>query len=126
MAEIAIMDVLSPRQYRALGALLSAPSVRQAAIEASIPEKTLYNWLRDDDFSAAYRQARRDATQQAIALLQGYSSAAARTLVTLMASGNPAAVRLAAASKVIDLAMKSVELEDLQQRLEALEARYAT
>jgi hypothetical protein len=41
-----------------------------------------------------------------------------------MATGNPAAVRLAAASKVLDLAIKSVELEDVMSRLEALEKAY--
>lgn len=46
-------------------------------------------------------------------------------LVQLMAAGNPAAVRPAAASKVIDIAIKSVELEDLAARLEALEKAYA-
>ena len=34
-------------------------------------------------------------------------------------------VRLRAAEKVLDLALRAVELEDLQQRIEALEAAYA-
>lgn len=123
MADIGMNDTLTPAQHRAVSALLSEPSVRKAAEVAGVKERTVYNWLKSADFAAVYREARREATQQAIARLQSYAGHAAATLVALMASPNPAAIRLAAASKVIDVAIKSVEIEDILQRLEALEVR---
>lgn len=125
MADNDAHDTLTPAQHKAVSALLTEPSVRKAAEASGVKERTLYTWLRQPDFGAAYRAARREATQQAIARLQQMSGAAAVVLCQLMASGNPAPVRLAAASKVLDMAIKSVELEDLQARLEALERAYA-
>jgi hypothetical protein len=121
MADISISEALTPAQYKAVSALLSEPTVRKAAEVAGVKERTVYNWLKLPAFADEYRSARREATQQAIARLQQYSGHAAATLVQLMAAGNPAAVRLAAASKVLDLAIKWVELEDITARLDALE-----
>ena len=46
-------------------------------------------------------------------------------LLTVMARENsPAHARIAAASKVLDLAIRAVELEDLEQRIKALEQAY--
>ena len=118
-------DTLSPAQHKALTALLSEPTIRKAAEVAGCKERTIYHWLKQPPFALAYREARREATSQAIARLQQFSGHAAGTLVQLMAPANPAAVRLAAASKVLELAMKSVEIDDLTARLEALENLYA-
>jgi hypothetical protein len=119
-------DKLTPAQHKAVSALLTEPSVRKAAEAAGVQERRLYRWLKEPDFADAYRTARREATQQAIARLQQASGAAVSVLLTIMARDTTAPpVRLAAASKVLDLAIKSVELEDLQARLEALEKLYA-
>lgn len=125
MTEKQTTDDLTPRQHSALSALMSEPTIRKASEASGVPEKTMYTWLRDASFQAEYRVMRREATQQAIARLQQFSASAAATMVSLMASGNPAAIRLAAARSVLEYAVKAVEIEDIQQRLEALEARYA-
>jgi hypothetical protein len=125
MADISPNNTLSPAQHNAVAALLSEASVRKAAETAGVKERTLYSWLKTPAFADAYRAARREATSQAIARIQQFSAHAAGTLVQLMAPGNPAAVRLTAASKVLDLAIKSVEIDDLAARLEALERAHA-
>lgn len=122
MADEPITEKLTVRQHNALHALLSEPTVRKAAEVSKVPERTLRSWLRAPLFVAEYRIARKDAMQQAVARLQQYSGAAAGTLVALMASGNPAMVRLAAASKVLEFAIKAVEIEDLRDELEGLAA----
>lgn len=122
MADNAADNELTPRQYKALAALLAAPSVRQAAADAEIPEKTIYNWLRDTRFQGAYRAARREAVQQAIARLQHAAAAAVSVLLMLMAKDTtPAAIRLQAAAKVLDLALQGTQLDDLAARVEQLE-----
>lgn len=126
MAETEISDTLTPAQHRAVLALLSEASVRKAAEAANVKERTLYHWLRNGDFEAVYRAARRDAVKQATARLQQASSAAVTVLCQLMVRDtvNPA-VRRAAARDILDLAFRAVELEDLEARLQALEEKYA-
>ena len=125
MADNATSDTLSAKQHRALGALLSEPSIRQAAIVAAVPEKTLHNWLKNADFDAAYRAARRDSVAQATARLQYASSAAVTVLCQLMARDTVhASIRLGAAKTILELAIKAIELDDLAARIDAMEARF--
>jgi len=125
MADSTQQDILTARQYNAIAALLSEASVRKACEQAGIPERTMYKWLKDRVFVEEYRAARREATSQAIARLQQFSAALATELLRLATSARSEAVRLAAASKGLDLAIKSVEIEDLAARLAALEEKYA-
>ena len=125
MADISQVEEISSRQHRALAALLEQPTIGKASEVSGVPVRTLHSWLKEPSFSAEYSSMRRQATQQAIARIQQYSANAAGTLVQLMASDKPAAVRLAAARTVMELAIKSVEIDDIAARLEALEAKYA-
>jgi hypothetical protein len=126
MADDIVTTALTARQYNAIAALMSEPNVRKACEVAGIPERTVYKWLKDRAFVEEYRAARRIAVQAAIGRLQQVSGAAVAVLVNIMAdSHKPAPARIAAASKVLDLAIKAVELEDLEARLQALEATYA-
>lgn len=105
---------------------MTEPSVSRAALVAEVPERTLRAWLKRADFADAYRLARREATQHAIARLQQASGAAVNVLLNIMARDTtPAHARVAAARTVLEFAIKAVELEDLEQRLAALEAAYA-
>lgn len=126
MTDNAPNSTLTARQEKAVIALLHADSVRQAAEAAEVPERSLYRWLKEPAFDTAYRDARRQSVGQAVARLQQSSGDAVIVLRNIMNdAGKPASVRVAAASKVLDLALKAVELEDLAARLEALEAVYA-
>ncbi len=120
------MSDLTDKQEKALVALLGSPTLSSAATTAGIDVRTLHRWLEDEAFATAYRDARRKAVQQSIARLQQASSVAVSVLLGLMEDTTIAAsVRLAAASRVLDLAIKAVELEDMDQRLATLEARFA-
>lgn len=125
MADDTEQNALTARQYNAIAALLSEPSVRKACEVANIPERTVYKWLKTPLFVAEYRAARREALQQAVAQLQQFSGAMARELLRLGLNARSEAVRLGAVSKGLELAFKVVELEDLEARLRALEERYA-
>jgi hypothetical protein len=125
MADSTDNTTLTAKQYNAIGALLAEPTVRSAAAVAGISERTMYNWLKLPAFAAEYRLARREATTQAIARLQSVSGQAATELLRLGLNARSEAVRLGAVSKVLELAIKSVELEDLAQRLDELERKYA-
>jgi hypothetical protein len=114
---------LTAKQTKAIAALLAEPTIKAAAAAIGVGERTLHVWLENTAFTTAYRTARRASVQHAIGQLQQASAIAVSTLVDLMAFGSPH-VRLGAASKVLDLAIKAVELEDLAARLAALEEAY--
>ena len=117
-------DKLTAKQHKAIAALMSSPTIGAAAQVVGVNERTLYTWLEDDTFSAAYRAARREAVGQAIARLQQISSPAVDRLEQLMVCGKPA-IELGAARTILEMAVKAVELEDLAARLAALETAYA-
>ena len=113
---------LGRKQEEAIAALLSQPNVDQAARVAGIGARTLWRWMKEPEFDAAYQAAKRAAFGQAIARLQQGSSAAATTLLKLMLDpATPPSTRARCAESVISLASKAIELEDIESRLAALE-----
>ena len=106
----------------AIAALVSRPSIEDAARTAGVAEKTLRRWMREPEFNAQYLRARREGVYQAVARMQQATGAAGLTMLKLMTDPNvPAAVRLRAAECVFDRAIKGIELEDIDARLAALE-----
>lgn len=126
-----ICDNLSPghgekitrKQEAAISALLSEPSIAQAAKKAGVSAGTLRNWLKDENFHAAWLAARRAVVSQAVTRIQSACGEAVETLRTVMVDGeSPAGSRVSAARTVLETAIKAVELEDLATRVQALEA----
>jgi hypothetical protein len=106
----------------AIAALLSRPSIEDAARIAEVGEKTLRRWMQEPQFRARYLQARREAVGQATARLQQATGAAAATILKLMTDPNvPASVRLRAAEAAFGLAAKGIEFEDIDARVSELE-----
>ena len=110
------------KKEEAVAALLSHRSVEEAARAINLNPNTLLRWLQIPEFRDAYRKARREAVQQAVARLQQATGAAGLTILKLMTDPNvPAAVRLRAAECVFDHAIKAIELEDIEVRVAELE-----
>src|SRR4051812_47755061 len=107
------MAELTAKQHKAIAALMSSSTIAKAAAVVGVNERTIYTWLEDADFDAAYRVARVEAVQQAIALLQKGSSTAVGVLLNLLSTGTPT-VKLGAARTVLEMAFKAVELEDVR------------
>ena len=113
---------LSPKQSKAIIALLEQPTIKAAAAAAGINEATLWRWLQTPAFRKAYSAARRRAVQQAMARSQRFTSEAASGLQAIMNDDlKPPYTRVAAASSIIDNAAKAVELDDYAERLEQIE-----
>jgi hypothetical protein len=80
-------------------------------------------WLQIPEFRTDYLKARREGVYQSVARMQQATGAAGITILKIMTDPNaPAAVRLRAAEYVFEIAMKGIELEDIDARLAALEA----
>ena len=113
---------ISTSQQRAILALLAEPSVAAAAVKANVGERTLHRWMRLEHFSQEYRFARREAFCQAIALTQRSSAAAVATLLRIMHDPNATwSARVTAATNILKFARESIELDDLEARIEMLE-----
>ena len=115
-------EKLGPKKQKAILALLSSRNVEEAARVAGVEPRTLYRWMKEPEFDAAYRGARRDAYSQSIARIQQGSGAAATTLLKLAVDpATPASTRARAAIAVLALGAKGIELEDLEARVAELE-----
>jgi hypothetical protein len=115
-------DLLPAKQMRAMLALLEHPTLKEAAAAVGVGETTLWRWSQEPSFKAAYMDARREAVKQSIAHLQSATGEAVTCLRDVMKSAKASdAAKVSAARAVLEMAMKSVELEDLAERVAALE-----
>ncbi len=113
---------LTPVQERAIIALLNEQTISRAAAAVEVGQRTLYRWLRQPEFARAYREARREAFGQAIALTQRYAPLAVNTLAQVMMDNDaPSSSKVAAATTILRFGREGIELDDLAARIEALE-----
>jgi hypothetical protein len=111
---------LQRKQEQAIAALLSEPNLEAAAVRIGIAVRTLKSWLKDREFLAAYRRARRAVVEMALGRLQQISGEAVGTLRSALTCGKPGD-EIRAAVAVLDHAIRAVEVLDMEQRIEALE-----
>ena len=110
------------KKEEAIAALLTQRNTEDAARACGIGTSTLLRWMKEPEFDAAYRQARRAAYTQSIARLQQASTAAVSTLLKMMVDpATPPATRVRSAESVLNHAAKAIELEDIEARLAELE-----
>jgi len=120
-------EPLTPKQFKAIDAILSAGTREEAATRAGVSERTLRRWLNTDTFRSELRRQRTRMLDATASILTVGSAACARALVAIAtAGGGPRDnVRVSAARAVLDLAAKAEELSTLSARLDALEAAVA-
>lgn len=111
---------LSEKQQRAIAALLTCASIKDAAASAAIGERSLHRWLAEPAFRAAYADASRQRLGETVGRLRAVAAEAVATLRAAL-SDELTANRIRAATVLLDGAVK-VELDDLGRRVEALEA----
>jgi phage terminase small subunit len=102
-------------------ALACGNTVVQAAAKAGVSERTVYRRLNDPGFRERIEALRTDMVKRAAALLIAAMSFAAKTLVALLSTTTPAAVRRQATRDIIELSQKLREITILEKRLAALE-----
>lgn len=115
-------EKLSRNQERVIVALLNHTSVTKASEAAGIGEVTIYRWLKDDGFNAAYRDARRQVVQQSIVMIQKSMSSAVTTLNEIREDKEaPASSRVSASKAILEFGRRLTEMEQLEDRVEELE-----
>ena len=114
-------EKLTRKAEQAVAALLQFPTIPEAAKAAGVSERTLYGWLQEEGFREQYRSARTEVVRHAVTMVQRASGEAVEVLRDVMNSPeSPTSSRVSAAKTILELALKAVELEDLESRLEAL------
>ena len=114
-------ETLSARQEKAIAALIACKTVEEAAVKAKISPRSLHRWIHEDPtFQMAYRQARREALDNAIASLQTGAVEAVQALRDAPTHGS-VNVRVRAAAIFLEHALAANAQFNLQERLEALE-----
>ena len=117
-------EKLSRKQDTFISALLTTPTLADAAHTVGIGEVTAWRWLKEPTVQTAYREVRRAVVTQAIAQVQRATGEAVETLRAVMQDPEaPASAKVSAARTILETAVKAVELEDLEARIAALEAQ---
>lgn len=115
-------EKLSRKKDQAVMALITEPTIKAAAQKVGITTPTLHKWLKLPEFRSAYMAAKREAVTVAIARLQQAAAEAVEALRAIMNdTSKPASARVSAARSILELAIKAIEIEDLEVRIEELE-----
>jgi hypothetical protein len=112
---------LSAKQELALRAVISHPTLKDAAAAVDISETTLWRYKQDPEFSRRLRDARREAVDHAVLRLQRGSNDAVTVLHELMLKEDaPASARITAARTVLEYSVRAAEIDELRGRVEEL------
>jgi hypothetical protein len=117
-------EKFSRKKDRLIEGLLLKGSIIQAAKYAGVAEYTARRWMKEPEFEASYREARRASLDRAIDLLHGYAVAAALTLIRNFKAESEA-VQVRAATAILER-IQAMDTSELTERLEAVEALLET
>ena len=113
---------LPAKQELALRAVMSHPTLKEAARAAGVSDTTLWRYMQDEAFSRKLREARREAVDHTFAHLQAASGDAVTVLRDMMTKEDtPASARISAARTVLEYAARFAEADALRARIEELE-----
>ena len=116
-----IQTQLSARQERAIVEILAAPSLEEARRRVRASKCAFYGWLKDAAFQAELKRRRVAVVSDAIERLQAGMTKAVVKLLSLMDNGREQ-TQLRSAQTILDQGLKAKELEELEERLSALES----
>jgi transposase-like protein len=115
-------EKLGRKQEAAVLALLSTRNVEEVARAVGVTSRTLFRWMKEPEFDAVYREAKRADFGQSIARLHHLCSAAVSTLGKVMLdSATPPATKVRAADSILNHTIKAIEIEDIEARVSELE-----
>ena len=114
---------LSSKQLQAIPHLSIGQTLAQTATAINVSERTLYRWLTDPDFKAAYLELRDVEAEIARVELRGLALKAATTLSKAMDNPDPY-ISLRAAQTAVNASVKVEDNEDAKRIIRLL-TKYA-
>jgi hypothetical protein len=116
------IPALPPRQERALHALLTTSTQKEAALAAGVSETTLWRYMDDPAFQRCLREVQRHTFTYGVIGIQRDMDEAVSVIREIMTSvAAPHAARLSAAKSFIDYSARFLEIGDLKKRMDELE-----
>lgn len=107
---------------KVLAALMTSNTRKEAASKAGVSERTVYEYLQDEEFARRYDEARRGLVKEATAQLQQGLAPAVGTLSAIVKNEEAdIRARVAAARALLEYGIKYSEITDIYTRLDALE-----
>lgn len=117
-------SALTAKQETFIMAMLSAPSIVEAARITGINEKTARRWLKLPEVRTAYQGAQREVYDASLTTLKLAVHDAVSVLTQTMKDElTPASTRVRAAQIVIEQAVELQKMSELEQKLVELEQR---
>ena len=104
--------------------MVGAPSTEEGCKRAGVSKAAVYEWLKDDAFRQELKRQRDEVIGQALDSLKSNIAKATKTLVKHLDSRHEN-ISIRAAENIIEFAQKALEHEELERRVEALEAKLA-
>lgn len=119
-----VADMLTPREARAIEALLAGAGLDGAAAAAGVGLRTFRRWRARETFRRALSAASAAAIEDAATALAGANSVAVQVLRDVASDVEaPEAVRVAAARAILEATLRMREAVEIEHRLAALEER---
>lgn len=116
---------LTNRQLLAINQIIASSTLEEARKKARISKGTLYTWLKDEAFKAELKRERVEVVNEALSRLKKAITKAVDGLIKLMDSQRPD-LRRWVFKDIIDYTLKSIEIEDIEERLDKIEKHIFT
>lgn len=115
---------MTPKQERALAALISCPTARAAAKAAGLSESALRRYKQDPVFQAEYRKRCNELLEAACTKAKSVLPPAIERLATIVQDDTQQPrEQIAACRALCEYSLRLNEAVDIEQRLRALEER---
>lgn len=112
----------SKKDEKIITALLSFPTIREAADSLEMSESTIYNYLKDESFRAKLNETKSRLLKQTTGYLQAGISKATENIIKLSQDEDISPqTRLNACKTALEYSIKLTEIMDVIPRIEALE-----
>lgn len=113
---------LTEKEEAVLAALLSSPTIKQAAAQCKVSETTIWRYLQNPAFMEEYRSARRRVVEHAVCKLQQDAGAATAVLLEVAKDKDAtASARISAARIILEQSIRAIERDEFEARLARIE-----
>ena len=113
---------LTKRQLQVIPYILSCSTYEEAARQARISVKQIYCWLKTSTFKTELVRKRNEIIEEAVNKLKYNTTRSADTLVGLLSHSNPT-IQRGVANDLLNHVTKFIELHEIEERIQLLEAR---
>lgn len=112
---------LTPRQNRMIQSLLQSSSVKSACRSARVSRTTFYEWMKDDSFKKALRDAESELIESESIALLAVMEGCRMILFRLATTAESENQKRLSALNLYELALKLRENYQIESRLQILE-----